>query len=249
MAASGDHVARPALGVARGTHRRPGGPLGRALDRQVADALLGRDAGDAVVVDDHEAEAAPDVGHRVWRLLEELDEGEVGEHDAGALVHLELHQARAHGLVVRVVHEDVGGAQRGGVQQLLDVLAGAGGGVVTVDEREVDGAALGLERAQYLGEQHVAVTDVKGDVRVVRRIYLRVEVEGVDFLAVGGDAIQRTALGGADLDGELGLDLAQQPLDGQALAVGHLPVRAAHDGAGGSRDLDVEHVLYFIMQE
>jgi hypothetical protein len=51
----------------------------------------------------------------------------------------------------------------------------------------------------------------------------------VDLGRVLGDPVQGSSLRRPDLDREGGFDLRQEPLDREPLAVGHLPVAAAHD--------------------
>ena len=58
--------------------------------------------------------------------------------------------------------------------------------------------------------------------------HLRIEVEGVDVLGVGGDAPQAAALEGPDLDRQLRAQLGQEAVEREALALLHLPAIGGH---------------------
>jgi hypothetical protein len=118
-----------------------------------------------------------------------------------------------------------GATERGRGQQVDDVRPHPLGGVVPVDEDEVDVATLGLEATHQVRNQLPAVADVQ--LGVCRRRDLRLgDVDRMDLLAVSGDALQAATLGRADLDCESRLELAEKPFDDRSLPQRHLPAIA-----------------------
>jgi hypothetical protein len=107
--------------------------------------------------------------------------------------------------------------------------------VVTVDEREVHVATGCGELGEQLRQQQMAVADVQVDVRrhVADR---RLEVEGMDLGAVGGDRAEAATLRGAELDRQRRPQRGHDALDGGPFAEGHLPVGGAEEvGPAGHR--------------
>ena len=119
---------------------------------------------------------------------------------------------------------------RVGAEQRGAVAAHGLARVRGVDEREVDVAALAPELGQHLRQELGRVADVEGHVvELAGQLgHLRVEVEGMDVLGMGGDPPQAAALEGPDLDRELRAQLGQKAVEREALALLHLPAVGGH---------------------
>ena len=251
--AAGELLARGALGrqqprarLAVGSGRCAGGPSvgGRARraarvleqrrQRHVALLLGWPRIGRPRRVDDDPREPAPQLVGEV-RVGEDVarDPVEVDLRDLRASGVVDGFHAGAHGRVARVVGEDRRVRQRRRVEQVLDVAAHAVGGVVAVDEHEVDVAPGGRELGEEGGQQLVRVAGVQRDVR--QRAGLEhglEEVEGVHLGGVRGDQPEGRTLRRPDLDRQSRLQRRQHALERRPLAAGHLRLGQLVDRMG-----------------
>ena len=124
------------------------------------------------------------------------------ERDLGVLDEVEVLEPGTHLRVGRVVEDDDRLPARVGAEQRGTVATHGLARVRGVDEGEVDVAALAPELGQHLRQELGGVADVEGHVVELagQLRHVRVEVEGMDVLGVGGDPPQAAALEGPDLD-------------------------------------------------
>ncbi len=96
-----------------------------------------------------------------------------------------------------------------GREQILEVPFHPRGGMIAIDENEIDVPAPPAEVEQELRQEHVIVSPME---RHVRRLVRdpRCEVEAVDFPAVGCYPIQAATLARSDLEGKCRLEHGEQ---------------------------------------
>jgi hypothetical protein len=104
--------------------------------------------------------------------------------------------------VERVVKQNHRASDARRLEQVEDVPPNARGGVVAVDEREIDVHTTRGELPEDLRQRHMAVPDVERDVREAgrRQVWMALEVECVYAFAARADRLETAAPIAPDLD-------------------------------------------------
>jgi hypothetical protein len=109
--------------------------------------------GPSLLRDHDERQPSPHLAREALAAQVPGNEVQVDVRDLRPRVVAHCIQAGADDLVARVVGDDERGSDRRRAQQSLDVAPDPLRGVIAVDEREVDVAALGVKRARSSGSR------------------------------------------------------------------------------------------------